>query len=259
MVLKKEGAHFLFQFDDFNRFRGLVHAIACRSGGNSLPPFDGLNLGPDVGDRPERVTANRRQWRHLTGGGVHCYARQNHGSTVRVVTRRMLSSREPIQTAPAPADALITDLPGVRLLIQTADCQAVMLFDPDKRVVANVHCGWRGSVVDIIGRTVRRMTAAFNCDPGRMVAAIGPSLGPCCAEMVNYNAEIPRELWPFRVGSHHFDFWRISRHQLIAAGLVDQRVHVAHVCTRCNPHLFFSYRANRKTGRFAALIGIDDA
>jgi hypothetical protein len=100
------------------------------------------------------------------------------------------------------------------LLIQTADCQAVMLFDPDKRVAANIHCGWRGSVADIVGRTVAH-GRRIRLRPGRMVAAIGPSLGPCCAEFVNYKQEIPRHsLWPFRVGWHHFDFWRISRHQL---------------------------------------------
>lgn len=257
LLIKKQG-NYLFQFETFNRFEGLTHLIASRRGGGSLAPFDGMNLSHGVGDDAQAVTANRRRLSELTGGGIHLYTRQNHGASIRVVTGAIRKRGQTIRTASAPADALITDVPGMRLLIQTADCQAVMVYDPQKRVVANIHCGWRGSVANIIGKTVGRMVEAFGCDPGQMTAAIGPSLGPCCAEFVNYEKEIARQLWPFRVGAHHFDFWRISRHQLVMAGLADARVLGAGICTRCNPHLFFSYRFARTTGRFAALIGMDE-
>lgn len=258
MFLVKNEGTYLFQFTALNRFPGLTHAITCRPGGVSRPPFDGLNLSQGVGDDPEAVTANRHRLLRISGDGVHVYTRQNHGTSIRVVTRVARQCGKTIQTEPVPADALITDVPGIRLLIQTADCQAVMLFDPQKRVVANIHCGWRGSVANIIGATVSRMIAEFGCDPGQMTAAIGPSLGPCCAEFINYENEIPIHLRPFRVGSHHFDFWRISRHQLVGAGLPDGNVVDARMCTRCNPHLFFSYRTARQTGRFAALIGMNE-
>ena len=256
MLLIKRGRNYLFRFEALNRFQGLTHAISCRTGGFSRPPFDSLNLSDGVGDDPATVTANRQSLLQLTGGGVHVYTRQNHGTSIRTITRDAGCREEEIRTEPVPADALITDVPGVRLLIQTADCQAVMLFDSQKRVVANIHCGWRGSVANLIGHTVLRMTAEFGCDPGQMTAAISPSLGPCCAEFINFEKEIPRRLWPFRVGSHHFDFWRISRHQLITAGLLDDNVHAPGICTCCNPHLFFSYRVARETGRSVALIGL---
>ena len=258
MLLLKEKDNYLFQFLPLLRIPGLVHAVVSRTGGGSRPPYDGLNLSHGVGDDPAAVATNRNRLRQMTGGGIHVYTRQNHGTSIRTITREAVNRGESIQTEPMPADALISDVPGIRLLIQTADCQAVMLVDPQKRVVANIHCGWRGSVADIIGRTVLRMVAEFGCDPGQMTAAIGPSLGPCCAEFVNFKDEIPRQFWPFRVGAHHFDFWRISRHQLTTAGLMDDNVLDPGMCTRCNPHLFFSYRAARETGRFAALIGMDD-
>ncbi len=257
MLLVKKKENYVFQFEALNHFQGLTHAIACRNGGFSLPPFDGMNLSLGVGDDPATVTANRKRLRQMTGGGVHLYTRQNHGASMRIITRDAWARGEAIQTEPVPADALITDVPGIRLVIQTADCQAVMLFDPQKRVVANIHCGWRGSVANIIGNVVSCMTSEFDCDPGQMTAAICPSLGPCCAEFLNYKNEIHRSLWPFRVGAHHFDFWRISRHQLVSAGLSDGNVHASGICTRCNPHLFFSYRAAPETGRFATLIGLD--
>ena len=258
MLLVKKEQPFFFQFEALNRCKGLWHAVTSRHGGESGPPYDNFNLSQGVDDDPRAVTANRKRLHVLTGGGVHLYSRQNHGTSIRVITRDVLDNTETIQTVPEAADALITDVPGVYLLIQTADCQAVMLFDPHRRVVANVHCGWRGSVADILGSTVKRMVDRFACDPATMVAAIGPSLGPCCAEFINFKDEIPGHLWPFRVDAHHFDFWRISRYQLANAGFSNAHVHEAAICTRCNPHLFFSYRAQRQTGRFAALIGMSD-
>jgi hypothetical protein len=256
LIIEKHGPNYLFRFASLARIRGLTHAVVGRDGGSSRPPFDGGNVSLGVGDDVEAVTANRERLLQMTGG-IHVYTRQNHGTTIGEVTRQSLPPGGTIVTVPEAADALISDVPGVRLLIQTADCQAVMLVDPGAQVVANVHCGWRGSVADIIGRTVARMVSRFDCLPERMTAAIGPSLGPCCAEFINYQEEIPRRLWPFRVGRHHFDFWRISRHQLVSSGLPADQVVFSGICTRCNPHLFFSYRAARNTGRFAALIGLD--
>lgn len=257
MFLLKNENNYLFRFAALDRIPGLVHTVMGRNGGASSPPFNGSNVSLGVGDDPEAVAANRERLRQMTEG-IHIYTRQNHGTTIRTIRRESLSAKVPIQTEPQEADALITDVPGVRLLIQTADCQAVMLADAEARVAANVHCGWRGNVADIVGRTVACMVAEFDCRPERMVAAIGPSLGPCCAEFINYEREIPRSLWPFRVGNHHFDLWGISRHQLRRTGIARENIHAAGICTRCNPHLFFSYRKTRQTGRFAALIGWDE-
>lgn len=254
-MVKRHTVRF-FQFPALNCFPELVHAVGCRLDGSSLPPYGSMNLGQGVGDDPDAVADNRKRWRQATGGGVHVYTRQNHGTTIRVVKRDPVEHGEVMQTGSAPADALLTNVPGTRLLILTADCQAVMLYDPQKRVVANIHCGWRGSVANLIGRVVSRMIHEFDCDPRQMVAAIGPSLGPCCAEFVHYKKEIPRDLWPFRVGENHFDFWRISRHQLVSAGLLENHIHDAAICTLCNAHLFFSYRAERQTGRFGSMIAL---
>lgn len=258
MLLVKNKHNHLFQFEALNHLQGLTHFIVGRIGGVSQPPYDGMNLSQGVGDDPAAVEANRNRLRELTGGGVHVYARQDHGTAIRVITQDTSHHDAVIQTKLEPADALITDVAGIRLLIQTADCQAVMIYDPQRRVAANIHCGWRGSVANIIGMTVLRMVADFGCDPGQMTAAIGPSLGPCCAEFINYQKEIPRHLWLYRVGRYHFNFWHISRHQLITAGLLGDHIHDSGICTRCNAHLFFSYRAARQTGRFSALIGIDE-
>ena len=137
-----------------------------------------------------------------------------------------------------------------------ADCQAVVIYDPDRAVVANIHSGWRGSTINIIGRAVETMTAEFGCDPGSLLAGVSPSLGPCCAEFVNYKQEIPEKLWPHKVSEDHFDFWAISRDQMIKAGIPHANIEIGGCCTRCNLERFFSYRAERVTGRFVVAAGL---
>ena len=157
---------------------------------------------------------------------------------------------------PIIADAAVTDLTDQYLVIQVADCQSVLMYEPTRRVVANIHSGWRGSIGNIIGRTVDAMAGHFGCSPGRIQAAIGPSLGPCCAEFVNYKIEIPEELWAYRSTDNHFDFWAISSDQLIGAGVPKKNIESSQTCTRCRTDEFYSYRAEKTTGRFAAIIGL---
>ncbi len=150
----------------------------------------------------------------------------------------------------------MTDIAGRNLVIQVADCQAVLLYEPARRVVANAHCGWRGSIQNIIGRTVEVMKQDFGCRPDLILAGIGPSLGPCCAEFINYDTEIPKEFWQYKGLNRYFDFWALSRDQLKTAGVAANNIESSRICTRCHTDEFFSYRAEGTTGRFAAVIGL---
>ena len=156
----------------------------------------------------------------------------------------------------ASADAMVTDIYGRNLVIQVADCQAVLLYEPVRRVIANVHCGWRGSIQNIIGRAIEVMEQRFGCRPSRIQAGIGPSLGPCCAEFDNYRKEIPMEFWRYKGLNAHFDFWSLSRDQMTRAGMTETNIELSGICTRCHTDDFFSYRAAKTTGRFAAVIGL---
>ncbi|HUT43902.1 MAG TPA: laccase domain-containing protein, partial [Desulfobacterales bacterium] len=123
-------------------------------------------------------------------------------------------------------------------------------------VVANVHSGWRGSINNIIGCTLKVMENSFGCRSRDVVAGIGPSLGPCCAEFVNYKKEIPEAFWKYKNDTNHFDFWSISRDQLCEAGVLFENVDLSRMCTKCDSNRFFSFRGEGTTGRFAALIGL---
>ena len=246
-----------YQFTHLAAFAGIHHGIFTRNGGSSPAPFNSLNVGHGIGDDDRRVEANRRVIGHCFSGAEPVYARQVHGRHVINLAAYPEGQREdPHPAEPIVGDAMVTDQPQKVLVIQVADCQSVLLYEPVRQVVANVHCGWRGSIQNIIGRTVETMVQQYDCDPGNIIAGIGPSLGPCCAEFINYKTEIPQAFWNYRDANNYFDFWSISGDQLTKAGVAAENIETSRICTRCRADEFFSYRSEKITGRFAAVIGL---
>jgi polyphenol oxidase len=243
-------------FQNLSRVPGLVHGVFTRHGGVSEPPYATLNVAWNNGDAPEAVQENLLRVKNATGVDRLVASYQTHGDTVHVVDDEGLARaevRHPLLLMP-PGDALVTDQRGVGLLIKIADCQAVFLVDPVRRVIANVHCGWRGSTQEVPLKVVVLLRDRFGCRPEDILAGISPSLGPCCAEFRNYRVELPESLWPFQVRPSYFDFWAITRWQLIRAGLRAEQIEVANRCTVCETSTFFSYRGEQTTGRNAAVL-----
>jgi len=248
LISKQKNSLTFFQFPNLAECADIQHGIFTRKGGRSKAPFHGLNVSFSAGDADTAVRQNRFLISQCMGETPLVFVRQVHGTDVaRIRDDTPLSQ---------PADAMITDMPGRCLVIQVADCQAVLMYDPVRRVVANVHSGWRGSIHNIIGKTLRVMKAEFGCDPCDVIAGIGPSLGPCCAEFIHFQKEIPEIFWKYKDPADHFDFWAISRDQLVSEGVPGSNIHTSGLCAKCRTDLFFSYRGERTTGRFAALIGL---
>jgi len=255
LLTDKNGVLF-FRFLNFSGFTELNHGIFTRNHGFSEGPYQSLNVCAGVGDDIDRVRDNRHMIARLCGDGDLVFLKQVHGCDVTVIKDRdnILSGKT--VDGRLTGDAVITDIPGLNLVIQVADCQAVLIYDPVRKVVANVHAGWRGSIQNIIGATINRMQQQFCSAPGDLMAGIGPSLGPCCAEFVNYRSEIPESFWKYSDKGNHFNFWWASFDQLCDAGVSKKNIQIANICTKCNPKLFFSYRRAGITGRFAAIIGL---
>jgi hypothetical protein len=252
-------------FDHLSAFDGVVHGVFSKVGGYSKGPFLGLNVGLNTGDDPDIVGRNRELMMSSMGLTRGLFLHQDHGTDIAVIkSEKDAADRVWKGQGAAPseiyrADAAVTNLKGLGLAIQVADCQAVVLYDPEKAVVANVHSGWRGSVADIIGNCVDTMVTQFGCSPATIRAGIAPSLGPCCAQFINFKREIPEKLWQYKEKERpYFDFWKISRDQLGAHGVLDEHIETMGLCTRCRTDLFYSFRANKVTGRFAAVIALKD-
>lgn len=227
-----------------------THGTFKRHGGVSNGPFNSLNVSFHVGDDDGNVLENRKRIKDVLSFDYLISAKQVHGNRVYVVSEKSITNVEVEEY-----DALITNIAGVGLMVQQADCQAVLLFDPVQKVVGIIHAGWRGSVANIIPKTVDAMSSAFDTDPENILAGISPSLGPCCAEFINYQSELPQSFHDYQVKPNYFDFWAISRDQLISAGVKNKNIEIAGVCTVCN-HGYFSYRRNKITGRCASVIGL---
>jgi YfiH family protein len=235
---------------------GLEHAVFTRLGGVSSTPFASLNVSYDTKDETWKVRENLRRVRAALTSPSLLYARQVHGSAILA-----LHERPPVDhDRPYPLvgiDGFVSSVPRLAMMIKVADCQAVLLFDRKRRVAAAVHAGWRGSAQNLPGKAVRVMIADFRCRPTDIVAGISPSLGPCCAEFRNWPTELPESFLPYQVRPTYFDFWAISRAQLMEAGIPGENIEIAGLCTRCHPEVFYSYRGEGRTGRFAVTIGLE--
>lgn len=260
MLIKEHGRLSFFQFLNLSRFSKIHHGVFTRKGGISPKPFDTLNIGFGVGDDPENVNLNRYAMSECFSTGTETasmvYLRQVHSDRVHVLDCESIPKKKNDPDMILTGDAVVTDMPEKNLVIQVADCQSVLLYDPARHVAANVHSGWRGSVQNVIGKTVTVMKQRFKSNPKDIVSGIGPSLGPCCAEFVNYRTEIPETFWKYKMSENYFDFWSMSRDQMRSEGILNENIETSGICTKCRSDLFFSYRSRHVTGRFSAVIGL---
>jgi YfiH family protein len=243
-----------YQFENLG-FDPLVHAVFTRLGGVSQAPFDTLNVGHRVGDDEEAVAVNHGRIYARLDLKAECIATpgQVHSNRVAVVT-----AGDEGQLIPS-TDGLVTDVPGVALLLRFADCQPIFLYDPANSALGLIHAGWRGVALAIARRAVETMQEAFDTRPQDLVAGLGPAIGPCCYvvgrnvaaamgyALPNWNKAMSPEGSRWRL-----DLSAANAQQLAAAGV--RNIEQAHLCTSCNNHEFFSHRAdNGHTGRFAAV------
>ncbi|MCD4721952.1 MAG: peptidoglycan editing factor PgeF [Desulfobacula sp.] len=249
----------VYEFEYFKNHAHIVHGIFTRAGGTSTGTFDSLNIGMNSGDEHPAIANNRKLIIRKMGMKPLIFLNQMHGDVIKVLKKDDNDLSESFQPGKEiyTADGIVTDMKDVFLVIQVADCQAVMLYDPQKKVIANIHSGWQGSVKNIIGKCVDKMILEFGCQTEDIIAGISPSLGPCCSEFVNYKDEIPQSLWKYKIkDKDYFDFWKMSSDQLIYKGVKKGHIENMKICTKCNTDIFYSFRGEKKTGRFACVISI---
>ncbi len=168
-----------YQFAALQGEMGLRHGFFARTGGVSLPPYASLNVGASVGDDPQAVAINRQRCFAVLGfaEGQVVSPYQVHGTRIaRVGAAEGGSCLE-------NTDGLLTDEPGTSLFLRFADCVPILLYDRERRAVALVHAGWRGTLDGIAGLAVAAMARHFDSEPAALWAGIGPAIGPCCYQV----------------------------------------------------------------------------
>ncbi|MEI8300643.1 MAG: peptidoglycan editing factor PgeF [Chlamydiota bacterium] len=253
MIVKEKDGVIWLEFEIFQDFPQIVHGVFLRKGGASQGEFASLNVGRNVKDSIEAVTENRKKVQRCLALEKLVFGNQTHQDLFVDVSQYNSDT-----TLVSSCDGLITSLTQIGLSISHADCQAVIFFDPKKNVIANVHCGWRGNVQNILGKMVRTLKEQRGCDPLDIVVGISPSLGPFYSEFINYQQEFPMSFYSYQIKPCFFDLWKISQDQLMQEGVLSKHIECANLCTYMHSDLFFSYRRDHVTGRHAIIIALKD-
>ena len=247
-------------------------AVSARQGGVSEGVYRSLNLALHVGDRPEAVIENRRRFLSALELDFDklVTAQQTHSDRVAVVTASDAGRGNRVYAdALDNTDAMVTNVPGLPLMVFVADCTPVLLFDPVKRAVGAVHAGWRGSYDSIAAQAVETMTAAYGSRPEDILASVGPSIngadyevGSELADMftARFGEAVTRErgfVLTEGYEKEHLDLWAVNQYVLEQAGVPPENICNANVSTDSNHELFFSFRHDKgATGRLAAVIAL---
>lgn len=253
---KKNGLEWL-QFSHLSEVKKIAHGIFTRHGGISEGNVSSLNFGSINSqgaffrDIPSNIYHNKTLVKQVLNIKELYSSYQCHDINI------ILENESPYQhTAPNTGDGLITSNTQVGLLINHADCQAAIMYDPINHAVANIHCGWRGNVKNIYQNAIQRMQSCFGSKPENLLVGISPSLGPQAAEFRNYQKELPESFWQHQIKPTYFNLWEISREQLKAAGILVHHIEIAEICTYNNPQDWFSYRYNKDSGRNATVAAL---
>ncbi|HZY64170.1 MAG TPA: peptidoglycan editing factor PgeF [Edaphobacter sp.] len=281
-IEKKELSRISVQIPQWSVYPWLRHGFSTRAGGVSTTYGpDSLNLGWTKEDDPASVTANRRRlmnacWGNKIEGVPLVTVRQIHSAVVWPIREQDGVWEGKLQTPEGKAvlegDGLMTDVPGIMLGVQTADCVPVLIADVNRRVVAAFHAGWRGTAAGIVEQGVARMRSDYGSCSEDLIAAVGPSIGACCYPVgdevrTSFMArfDYAEQLFRTKEGKTYLDLWEANRRQLLDAGVASRKITVVGECTACGCDVngarkYFSHRADHGvTGRMMSVVGVEQS
>lgn len=245
---------------------GVTHTFTTRYGGVSTGEFESLNLAVSRGDDRAHVSANYNILCGILGICTEklVFSRQVHGSEVRPVTSAD-SKTDLFASVPYAADGIMTNEPGLPLIIHLADCEGILLYDPVCRAIAAIHAGWRGTVAGIAEKAVARMADTYGCRPENILAALAPCAGKCCYEVGEEVLRAARDsgidcgelIAPADEGKGRLDIRGLNAAILKRAGVLEEHISASDECTMCRPEKYWSHRkTGGKRGAQACIISM---
>lgn len=249
---------------------GLRHGFSTRLGGVSEGSWQSLNMGLHSGDDPAHIIENRTRFMRRFDIQPEQVASLHFVHSTKVVAVDASHGGcgfLDATTAIDDADGMMTATPGIALFVTFADCVPLLFFDPERRVAAATHAGWRGTVAGIAQETVRSMQATYGCDPASILVSIGPAIGKNDFEVGHEVVEAVRQHTPqwrelFQAspnGRNYFDIQLANVWQLRSAGVTAAHIERIPLSTFSRRELFFSHRraGGKPTGRMGAFVYID--
>ena len=241
-----------------------MNAFPERAGGFSTGFYSSLNLSASTGDDAETVRRNVEKYlaAFSAAPGNTVKTSQVHGVDIFEAGGTGLPGGTGL-LSPAPAsDGLITADPGLTLMVSSADCSLILLYDPVRRLAAALHAGWRGAAADMAGHGVEEMVLRGS-KPGNILAFLPPAIGPCCFETDEDVPEAMRRgfgsgaepfLTPLTPGRYRVDLAGINAHALFRRGLKPEHIELTRICSCCHEEFFSHRRSGRRRGLSCALI-----
>lgn len=218
--------------------------------------YAGGNISFAVGDTPDHVQANREDLRRTLGLDTLMDTKQVHG--VSTVFEPEPATQALHAEPGIEADGMATSRPGMGLMVKSADCQPILIAHESGRFVAALHAGWQGNRQQYPGVAVTELCKVYGVKPCSLFAVRGPSLGPSASEFIHFDTEWGPDFarWYAR-SARTMNLWELAKDQLIAAGLVAERIFSLDLCT-FSLDIFYSYRRNKITGRQGSVIWIQN-
>ncbi len=237
----------------FQPFPKLIAAESTRHGGYSQAPYTSLNLGLHSGDELETVYKNRDKFfEALTVATENvAYSYQIHEDKILIATEA---------GAYEGYDALISNQAEVFVAVTVADCTPILIFDAKQNAVAAIHAGWRGTVLEIVAKTIAKMQATFGTNPADCFAYIGTCIDECSFEVgeeVAQNFADVYKRFDESKNKYFVDLKKANKAQLLACGVPENQIEISEFSTVLQNENYFSHRKEQgKTGRMLALIGV---
>lgn len=237
-------------------FSDVTACFTTRHGGVSKPPYTSANLAFHVGDDPSDVLENHNRLAQIIGfeRNTLIHMRQIHSDHIVVVDETLDFN------SPPECDALITDQQDTPLMVMSADCTPILLYDPIGRVIGAVHAGRAGALSAILPKTIERMAQTYGTRIQNVRISMGPSIHGCCYEInpqiaTEVEAKGYKEALREEKEKLFLDVNTVLLQQLHTMGISPHHIEVINECTACESNTYFSYRADRQhTGRIAGVI-----
>ena len=246
--IKKDNIEYI-QFRKLLEYENIIHCFTLRS--NGYIDFNKHNQ--------EKAKKSYKEIKKLLGFDNIIKTKQKHTDIVEIIE----DGNEEFEQV----DGLITAKNKMALSTLAADCTSILLFDPTKNIIANVHSGWRGTEKGIIGKTIRIIKEKYNTNPADIISCICPSIRLCHFEVEEDVKDIFKNKYGYlknidqiiikgqKDRKYYIDTVEINKQIMLEEGLKHSNIIDSNICTVCNKDLFYSYRGdNHNTGRNAAII-----
>ncbi len=227
----------LCKFGIFEKYPELIALVTTRTGGVSKGSYSEFNLAFHVLDKNSNVIRNREILANaleISPNDFTC-PMQTQGTNIHIVLEDEKGRGSNSWEDGFPdTDSLVTNVNNIPIAVVTADCAGVFLYDPTNRVIGIVHSGRTGTEGEIVTKTINKMHDQYRTCTENLIVGLGPCIHNCC-----YDIDIPS----------------LINTQLLELGVRPENIEISDLCTSCNNHIFYSYRADGgRTGRFINLI-----